>query len=76
MRRDLLLGVFYLNLATLFWGSTFVLVKDSLQTLGPGQVNFVRFAIATLVFLPFLLRRDPRLWGRASSWARCSFWPT
>lgn len=63
MRRDLLLGVFYLNLATLFWGSTFVLVKDSLQTLGPGQVNFVRFAIATLVFLPFLLRRDPRLWG-------------
>lgn len=62
MRRELLLGIFYLNLATLFWGSTFVLVKDSLQTLGPGQINFVRFAIATLVFVPFLFRRDARLW--------------
>ncbi|GIW34129.1 DMT family transporter [Meiothermus sp.] len=62
MRRDQLLGLLYLNLATLFWGSTFVLVKDGLQTLGPGQINFVRFAIATLVFAPFLFRRDPSLW--------------
>ena len=62
MRRAQLLGLLYLNLATLFWGSTFVLVKDSLQALGPGQINFVRFAIATLVFVPFLFRRDPRLW--------------
>lgn len=62
VRRELLLGILYLNLATLFWGSTFVLVKDSLQTLGPGQVNFMRFAIATLVFMPFLFRRDARLW--------------
>jgi drug/metabolite transporter (DMT)-like permease len=62
VRRDLLLGLLYLNLATLFWGSTFVLVKDGLQTLGPGQINFVRFVIAMLVFLPFLFRRDARLW--------------
>ncbi len=62
VRRGQLLGLLYLNLATLFWGSTFVLVKDGLQTLGPGKINFVRFAIATLVFVPFLFRRDPRLW--------------
>ncbi|MGK0619001.1 DMT family transporter [Meiothermus cerbereus] len=62
MRRGQLLGLIYLNLATLFWGSTFVLVKDSLESLEPGQINFVRFAIATLVFVPFLFRRDPRLW--------------
>ncbi|WP_299432649.1 DMT family transporter [uncultured Meiothermus sp.] len=62
MRRGQLLGLLYLNLATVFWGSTFVLVKDSLQTLEPGQINFVRFAIATLCFVPFLFHRDPRLW--------------
>lgn len=62
MRRGQLLGFLYLNLATIFWGSTFVLVKDNLQTLAPGQINFVRFAIATLVFVPFLFRRDPGLW--------------
>ncbi|WP_036270059.1 DMT family transporter [Meiothermus rufus] len=56
------LGVVYLNLATLFWGSTFVLVKDSLQTLEPGQVNFLRFAIASLALAPFLLRGEGRLW--------------
>ncbi len=52
----------YLNLATLFWGSTFVLVKDSLQTLEPGQVNFLRFSIASLALVPFVLRREGRLW--------------
>jgi len=62
VQRDQLLGLFYLSLATLFWGSTFVLVKDSLQTLEPGQINFVRFAIATLCFVPFLFQRDNRLW--------------
>lgn len=62
VRQGQLLGLLYLNLATLFWGSTFVLVKDGLQTLGPGQINFVRFAIAMLVFVPFLFRRDLRLW--------------
>lgn len=62
MPRHQLLGLLYLSLATLFWGSTFVLVKDSLETLGPGQINFVRFALATLVFVPFLFGRNPRLW--------------
>ncbi len=62
VRRGQLLGLLYLNLATLFWGSTFVLIKDSLQTLEPGQINFVRFAIATLFFVPFLFQRDAGLW--------------
>jgi len=62
VRRSQLLGLLYLNLATLFWGSTFVLVKDSLQTLEPAQVNFARFAIASLVFVPFVLQRNLQLW--------------
>lgn len=62
MTRKHLLGLLYLNLATLFWGSTFVLVKDSLHTLSAGQVNFLRFAVATVFFLPFLFRRDLKLW--------------
>ena len=57
-----MLGIIYLNLATLFWGSTFVLVKDSLQNLSAGQINLVRFAVATLFFIPFLFNRDRKLW--------------
>ncbi|RDI95332.1 EamA/RhaT family transporter [Meiothermus sp. QL-1] len=62
MRRGQLIGLFYLNLATLFWGSTFVLVKDSLESLVPGQINFARFALASLFFLPFLWRQERALW--------------
>lgn len=62
MRRNYLLGLLYLNLATLFWGSTFVLVKEGLQTLSPAQVNLARFAVASLFFIPFLFVRNSRLW--------------
>ncbi len=62
MRRARLIGLLHLNLATLFWGSTFVMVKDSLATLEPGQINFARFSVATLFFLPFLLGQNRALW--------------
>ncbi|MCL6527002.1 MAG: DMT family transporter [Thermaceae bacterium] len=63
MRREHLLGVFYLSLATLLWATTFVVVKDSLKTLSAGQITLVRFFFATLCFAPFLWVRNRRLWA-------------
>jgi len=40
---------------TLIWGGTFVIVKLGLDDISPLLFITVRFAIATLVFLPFVL---------------------
>ncbi len=58
-----------LLLASAVWGWTFVLVKDALREVGPFWFLALRFSLATLLALPFLLgRRESRLarnwrWG-------------
>lgn len=58
-------------LATLIWGSSFVLVKIGLDYMGPLMVAGLRYFIAAVVLLPFVARcgsagppREPRLWLR------------
>lgn len=63
MRREYLLGIFYLSLATLLWATTFVVVKGSLLAVSAAQITLVRFVFATLCFLPFLFVRDRKLWA-------------
>jgi len=63
VRREHLLGIFYLSFATLLWSTTFVVLKDSLLSLSAAQITLMRFVVATLCFVPFLLRRDWRLWA-------------
>jgi drug/metabolite transporter (DMT)-like permease len=43
--------------ATLLWGATFVVVRDSLRALDPGALVFGRFAVATVLLSLILVRR-------------------
>lgn len=53
----------------LVWGSSFLLIKVSLEGLGPAQVALVRSVLGALTLLAVLaltgqaLPREPRLWG-------------
>lgn len=42
--------------STLIWGGTFVMVKLGLEDISPLLLLTIRFAIATLIFLPFVFR--------------------
>jgi drug/metabolite transporter (DMT)-like permease len=51
--------------ATLLWGATFVVARDSLEQLSPAALVGIRFAGAALLFsLAVLVRRRP--WDRAA----------
>jgi drug/metabolite transporter (DMT)-like permease len=43
--------------ATLLWGATFVVIRDSLPALDPGALVFGRFAIATILLALLVARR-------------------
>ena len=61
MRRP----VFAMVVATLLWGATFVVVRDSLVVLAPAAVVTIRFGAAAVLFaLALLARRRPL--GRAT----------
>ncbi len=47
----------FLALATLIWGATFVVVKESLGNASPLTLIALRFGIAALLFLPFCYAR-------------------
>jgi drug/metabolite transporter (DMT)-like permease len=57
-----------LLLATAVWGWTFVLVKDALHEVGPLWFLSLRFALATLLGLPLLLRLPDARSGRNWRW--------
>ncbi|MBI2608973.1 MAG: DMT family transporter [Deltaproteobacteria bacterium] len=46
----------FLVFATLFWGGTFIAGKFAVQDMHAFQIAFYRFALASLCFLPFLIR--------------------
>jgi drug/metabolite transporter (DMT)-like permease len=52
-------GVYKLGLAltTIIWGSSFVVLKNTLDDIPPGWLLFVRFGLAALVLTAFLHRR-------------------
>ena len=45
-------------LATLIWASSFVLVKIGLDYMGPLTIAGLRYFLASLLLLPFIVRRD------------------
>ena len=49
-----------LVLAAVLYGSTFVLVQKSLHHVTPSAFNVLRFALATFVLVPFVVRRGWR----------------
>ncbi len=54
-------GVLILAVVTVLWGTTFVVVKVAVGSLAPSLLVLLRFAIAAVLFLPWL-RRDVGLW--------------
>lgn len=42
-----------LLLVTVFWGTSFYLIKETTETIDVGLFNTLRFSISTLAFLPF-----------------------
>jgi drug/metabolite transporter (DMT)-like permease len=58
-------GVWLMVLATLLWGATFVVIRDTVTAIDALVLVFLRFGIAGLLYLPVVaLRRRP--WSRAA----------
>jgi drug/metabolite transporter (DMT)-like permease len=49
-------GVLVLVFVTMLWGSTFPLVQIAQRVLEPAQLIALRFSVAALVFLPWLIK--------------------
>lgn len=58
-------GLAALLLVTLLWGSTYAVVKSSVDTIPPSVITFVRFVIAALALAPWV--RSLPVW-RWSTW--------
>lgn len=43
--------------ATLIWGSSFVIVKDTTGVIGPAWILLIRFAMAALILAVFLIKK-------------------
>lgn len=69
--RGYALGLFALNLLTLIWGTTFVVVKGAVAEMSPSLLVYLRFLLASLFFLPFALRLPKGVWGPG---LELSFW--
>src|SRR5438876_8793109 len=46
--------------ATLIWGATFVVIRDSLHAISPAALVFLRFAAASLALGAIAVARRPR----------------
>ncbi|WP_038055758.1 DMT family transporter [Thermus amyloliquefaciens] len=57
------LGLLALNLLTLLWGTTFVVVKGAVGEMAPSLLVLLRFLLASLFFLPWALRLPKGVWG-------------
>lgn len=55
---------------TLLLGSTLVIAKGALHSVGPLTLAALRYCVAFLLFLPFLLRRRGREGWPSSLWLR------
>jgi len=58
-------GILLMTAATFLWGATFVIIRDTVDTIDPVVLVFLRFGLAGLLYLPVAaLRRRP--WTRAA----------
>ncbi len=55
-----LLGLSLLNLAPLLWGSSYVVLKQTISTIPPSILNLISYTLAALCFTPFL-KQNQRL---------------
>ncbi|MEM9276662.1 MAG: DMT family transporter [Cyanobacteria bacterium P01_F01_bin.143] len=55
-----LLGLSLLNLAPILWGSSYVVLKQTIATIPPSILNLISYTLAALCFTPFL-KQNKRL---------------
>lgn len=76
-RRISFLAKLALIVATLIWGSTFVLMKDTVDVLAPGWLLFIRFTIGwtvlSIVFRRKLKLLDKKYWLSGAVIGLCLF---
>ncbi len=65
-----LAGALVLVLLTLIWGSSFAVIRGAVASFPPSLLVFLRFLVAALLFVPWLVRR--RGWGLAG--LELGFW--
>jgi drug/metabolite transporter (DMT)-like permease len=53
-------GVLLMVLATLLWGATFVAIRDTVDSVSPIVLVFLRFGVAGLLYLPIIALRPRR----------------
>ena len=63
---------FLLVLVTIVWGSTFVIIKDTVRSVDPFFIVFARLGIASLAMTFFLAVKDRRLLADPRAWRQGS----
>ena len=63
---------FLLILVTIVWGSTFVIIKDTVRSVDPFFIVFARLGIASLAMTFFLAVKDRRLLADPRAWRQGS----
>jgi drug/metabolite transporter (DMT)-like permease len=63
---------FLLILVTIVWGSTFVVIKDTVRSVDPFFIVFARLGIASLAMTGFLAVKDRRLLADRRAWRQGS----
>ena len=52
--KSYLLGLSLLNLAPILWGSSYVVLKQTIASIPPSILNLISYSLAALCFTPFL----------------------
>lgn len=55
------LGYLALIMTVVIWGSTFIVIRNTVQTIGPFTLSVLRFVISLAVLAPFAYRQGYRL---------------
>lgn len=61
-RKNFWIGFAFALLATLLWSGNFIAARALNKTISPVSLNFLRWTVATLVLLPFALKKTIQDW--------------
>ena len=56
-----LLGLSLLNFAPLLWGSSYVVLKQTIASIPPSILNLISYTLAAFCFTPFLRKNQSLL---------------
>jgi drug/metabolite transporter (DMT)-like permease len=61
-RNNFLIGFAFALLATVLWSGNFIAARALNKTISPVSLNFLRWAVATIVLSPFALKKTVQEW--------------